>query len=110
MEIPVLGRGIPIGSTGMSGALFLRVQIRYPPVFSRMELDALHAALESRGALDPNAWEQTELFLRFKAMRRLQEIREATGLAWSEDDFLESEASSPRFQCVRRFCVVFSNK
>ena len=38
MELAVQGKGIPIGRTGMNGALFLHVQVRYPPVFSKMEL------------------------------------------------------------------------
>ena len=100
MELAIQGKGIPIGSTGMSGALFLHIQIRYPPAFSAMELHALRAKLEERGAIgEEGDWEETELFLRFKAMRRLQMIRESTGLAWSEEDFLFSEGSTTRFQC-----------
>ena len=114
MELAVQGKGIPIGSTGMSGALFLHIQIRYPPAFSAMELNDLRAKLESREVIkEDGEWEETELFLRFKAMRRLQMIGESTGLAWSEADFLYSAASSPRFQCVPWFWFwfwfVFSN-
>lgn len=65
-----------------------------------MELHDLRAKLEDRGAIkEEGDWEETELFLRFKAMRRLQMIRESTGLEWSEEDFLYSEGSSTRFQC-----------
>lgn len=100
MELAIQGKGIPIGSTGMAGALLLHVQIRYPPAFSAMELHDLRAKLEDRGTIkEEGDWEETELFLRFKAMRRLQMIRESTGLEWSEEDFLYSEGSSTRFQC-----------
>ena len=106
MELAVQGKGIPIGRTGMSGALFLHVQVRYPPVFSKMELHALRSKLEARRAIAESEWEETELFLRFKSMRRLQKIREWTGLEWSEEDFEYSEASSARFQCGWGFCFV----
>ena len=51
MELAIQGKGIPIGSTGMAGALFLHVQIRYPPAFSAMELHDLRAKLEDRGEI-----------------------------------------------------------
>ena len=45
MELAIQGKGIPIGSTGMSGALFLHIQIRYPPAFSAMELNDLRGVV-----------------------------------------------------------------
>ena len=72
MELAIQGKGIPIGSTGMAGALFLHVQIRYPPAFSAMELHDLRAKLEDRGEIkEEGDWEET----------------------------VYSEGSSTRFQC-----------